>query len=97
MAKKMKFTDIEDCGGGRGLNIIHFNDIYSESCSLQTSSLATAEALWFGAGDNRMHIDRRGAAMLAVLLQGFADTGNFDIQPSSVDVAGYPSATDGDL
>jgi hypothetical protein len=41
----------------RGFEIIRFQDIYGEDCTLQESSLADRCAIWFGAGDNRMHLD----------------------------------------
>jgi hypothetical protein len=41
----------------RGFEVIRFQDIYGEDCTLQESSLADRCAIWFGAGDNRMHLD----------------------------------------
>jgi len=32
----------------RGFDIICFDDFYGEKCSLQKSSLATEDAIWFG-------------------------------------------------
>lgn len=35
----------------RGFAIADFKDMYGESCSLQKSSLATEDAIWFGVTD----------------------------------------------
>ena len=32
----------------RGFNIVKFTDRYGEKCTLQKSSLATEDAIWFG-------------------------------------------------
>jgi len=39
---------LKDAGGGRGLRAGKFKDIYGQECSVQTSSLATKEAIWLG-------------------------------------------------
>lgn len=36
---------------GRGFELIEFADLYGVKCSLQQSSLATEDALWFGPND----------------------------------------------
>ena len=38
----------------RGFEIIEFNDRYGERCTLQKSSLATEDAIWFGINDVRV-------------------------------------------
>jgi hypothetical protein len=35
----------------RGFDVIEFTDEYKNSCSLQKSSLATADCIWFGCND----------------------------------------------
>lgn len=35
----------------RGFDIAKFNDRYGDECSLQKSSLATEDAIWFGISD----------------------------------------------
>lgn len=35
----------------RGFSSIEFEDIYNSKCSIQKSSLATEEAIWFGIDD----------------------------------------------
>lgn len=35
----------------RGFSMFEFNDAYGERCSLQKSSLATEDAIWFGIHD----------------------------------------------
>ena len=39
---------LKDAGGGRGLMKGQFKDIFGQECSIQTSSLATAHAIWLG-------------------------------------------------
>lgn len=58
-----------------GFDVIRFKDLYNVSCSLQKSSLAARDAVWLGAGDERMHLDREMAADLIELLQKFVDDG----------------------
>lgn len=38
----------------RGFDIIEFTDKYGLKCSLQKSSLATEEAVWFGIHENKV-------------------------------------------
>lgn len=68
----------------RGFSFVEFTDLYGAECSLQKSSLATEDAIWFGvdingSGENlhrgRMHLSRVQVAELLPLLQHFADTG----------------------
>lgn len=73
---------VDDAGGGRGLLIAKFKDLYGVECSIQTSSLATEDALWLGQhhcgkcdAPTRMHLTRDMAAVLAVALKHFANTG----------------------
>ena len=35
----------------RGFRVIDFEDRYDQSCSIQKSSLATEDAIWFGVND----------------------------------------------
>ena len=41
---------------GRGFSIIEFIDRYDVKCSLQKSSLATEDAIWFGVDDTKFTI-----------------------------------------
>ena len=75
----MKFTHTP-----RGALISCFDDLNSQGCSLQQSSLATEEAIWLGCdtgthvGDDcyaRMHLSREQAGELATILARFAETG----------------------
>ena len=36
---------------GRNFDLIEFNDLYNGSCSIQKSSLANKDAIWFGIDD----------------------------------------------
>ena len=36
---------------GRGFDIITFDDLYNKHCSIQKSSLASADAIWIGIDD----------------------------------------------
>jgi len=40
----------------RGFNIEEFTDLYGEKCSIQESSLATEEAIWFGIDDPELTV-----------------------------------------
>ncbi|MBB1614508.1 hypothetical protein A9978_18895 [Pseudomonas sp. UMC65] len=44
----MKLTNSETC---RGFSLIEFKDRYGAKCSIQASSLASEEAIWFGLDD----------------------------------------------
>lgn len=35
----------------RGFALLNFTDLYGKKCSLQESSLATTDAIWFGVDD----------------------------------------------
>ncbi len=58
-----------------------FNDRYRNLCSLQNSSLAGENAVWFGvnepdtAGNTRMHLTQEMVQNLLPLLLHFAETG----------------------
>lgn len=60
---------------GRGFLRGEFSDLYGEKCSIQESSLATEDAIWLGADDNRMHLDRNMATNIVMHLQRFIETG----------------------
>lgn len=80
----------------RGFPRIEFNDIYGDRCSLQASSLATIQAIWFGINQGkidritnqvispRMHLSRDLVAALLPTLQHFVESG--DLLPP-----GHPS------
>lgn len=66
----------------RGFRVIVFKDLYESDCSLQKSSIATADCIWLGVNRNnqgvnseRMHLNRKQAKLLAKYLNHFADTG----------------------
>lgn len=60
-----------------GLDTIQFKDKYNENCSLQKSSLASCDAIWFGInGDNsRMHLTQKQVESLLPYLTTFVETG----------------------
>jgi hypothetical protein len=63
----------------RGFALITFTDSYGAECSLQKSSLATEDAVWFGVdGDvgERMHLTVEMVRALLPALTRFADTGD---------------------
>jgi hypothetical protein len=35
----------------RGFGYVEFNDVYNQKCSIQKSSLASEDAIWFGVDD----------------------------------------------
>ena len=40
----------------RGFSYHEFNDLYGTKCSLQKSSLATDDAIWFGCDDTKLTV-----------------------------------------
>lgn len=72
----------------RGFAIIEFKDQYLIDCSLQKSSLATADCVWLGVdgdtgstGHTRMHLTRTQVKRLLPHLQAFVDTGELYLPP----------------
>jgi len=68
----------------RGFEIIRFTDQYGKSCTLQQSSLPEYDipgtsAIWFGTGDDRMHIDLKLLKELLPHLQRWAEEGTFTL------------------
>jgi hypothetical protein len=70
----------------RGFARVEFDDLYGERCSIQKSSLATADAIWLGQNaptvDHvtgtamcRMHLSQDDVRWLLPMLQHFAETG----------------------
>jgi hypothetical protein len=68
----------------RGFRRADFIDLYNEQCSIQESSLATDDAIWFGCNEGthhldecmaRMHLNKEQVAALLPLLQHFVKTG----------------------
>ena len=68
----------------RGFSLLDFVDEYGQPCSIQMSSAAERECIWFGVGNKRMHLNRYEVLALIPLLQEFVETGNF--KSSSVDM-----------
>jgi hypothetical protein len=80
---------IEVKNNDRGFAIGEFKDLYDKDCSIQESSLATKAAIWLGCNEGthvkdvgreevclaRMHLDRKRARSLILLLQYFVDHG----------------------
>jgi hypothetical protein len=78
----------------RGFARYDFKDLYGEACSLQASSLATDEAIWFGCNEAkvhsttgqpiapRMHLNREQVAVLLPILKHFVMTGEVSDQPA---------------
>ena len=69
----------------RGFELIEFKDIYGSECSLQQSSIALCEkpgtgAIWFGVGDNRMHIDFKLLKELLPHLKRWEKYGSFQLR-----------------
>lgn len=67
----------------RGFAVYEFTDRYGQGCSLQKSSLASEDAIWFGVVTNmegervndRMHLTQDHVAELLSALKLFAATG----------------------
>jgi hypothetical protein len=60
----------------RGFYYIEFKDEYNNECSIQKSSLATKDCIWFGKDDKRMHLSRIHVLKLLPTLIKFIITGN---------------------
>lgn len=50
----------------RGFGIVEFTDFYGESCSIQKSSLADADCIWFGIDNAKPQIMARDAIRLGL-------------------------------
>lgn len=70
----------------RGFRVATFADLYGKECSIQESSLASPPALWLGCDTGshhhvtgqcsaRMHLDRKLARKLIVMLERFVEKG----------------------
>lgn len=60
----------------RGFTLIKFDDLYTQPCSLQKSSLATEDAIWVGVTEKRMHLSREQVKELLPYLIQFTETGD---------------------
>lgn len=60
----------------RGFALIKFVDLYGAECSLQKSSLATEDAIWFGcdAANPRLLVSGQGWQPIAMPVGYLADT-----------------------
>lgn len=66
----------------RGFKRVDFSDKYGTSCSIQNSSLATEDCIWFGVDHchecqhpTRMHLTQAMVKELLPLLEKFVKTG----------------------
>lgn len=79
---KVKIMKIDRLKTTRGFTYFSFNDRYDVPCSIQKSSLATEDAIWFGISDfknqifERMHLTQEQIKDLLPILQKFAETGD---------------------
>ena len=75
----------------RGFDLVTFKDRYDQPCSLQKSSIATEDCIWFGIHEQidlytkevvgpgqRMHLSQDQVKELLPLLQRFIDTGEIN-------------------
>jgi hypothetical protein len=67
----------------RGFPVQRFTDLYGSECSVQDSSLADCDAIWFGVDKDsdgrectRMHLTCEQVAELLPALQRFVATGS---------------------
>lgn len=79
----------------RGFQNLEFKDLYDIECSIQKSSYASEDAIWFGCDkaevdhvtgqslSPRMHLTREMVAELIPILQHFVDTGKVKIVRNS--------------
>lgn len=67
----------------RGFEIVEFEDMYNQRCSLQQSSIALYDqpgsgAIWLGRDGERMHLKDTQVKELVEMLQRWLDTGSFE-------------------
>lgn len=60
----------------RGFDLYEFTDLYGQTSSLQKSSLATENAIWFGIDGARMHLTSEMVEQMLPFLMRFAYTGD---------------------
>ena len=72
----------------RGFGLIEFTDDKGEKCSIQKSSLALKQAIWFGCDKFRMHLTRSEVKKLIPILQLFVDTGEI-MENKKIGSGGY--------
>lgn len=79
-----------------GFRLISFKDDYNNACSLQKSSSAKADKIWFGMDNQyghdgipygRMHLTRAQVAELLPVLQFFVETGELPTDNYETDIA----------
>lgn len=87
----------------RGFTRGEFKDTYGCECSIQQSSIATADCLWLGCDEilrapgfdpinSRMHLTREMAAELIPPLQHFVETGALEPSPKKRHIGTMRSA-----
>lgn len=59
----------------RGFAFVKFIDRYGFECSLQKSSLAEEDCIWFGVQENRMHLTQNLVKEILPFLNKFVETG----------------------
>jgi hypothetical protein len=65
-------TELKQYETSRGFQNIDFTDLYGKDCSLQISSLAGEDAIWFGCDKGgRMHLTHAMVVQLLPYLQNF--------------------------
>lgn len=69
----------------RGFQFVEFEDHNGQRCTLQQSSLALFEqpgmgAIWFGTGENRMHINLEQLKELIPHLEAWQENGDFTLK-----------------
>lgn len=97
---KIKFKNVKTA---RGFQNLDFKDLYGAECSIQKSSYASEDAIWFGCDkaevdhvtgqllSPRMHLTREMVSELIPILQYFADTGKVKV------VRNYKNKNIGDI
>lgn len=74
--KDAEGAQVEFGATGRGFSRGEFVDLYGVACSIQDSSLATMDAIWLGAHENRMHLSREHVTALMPYLTMFLGSGS---------------------
>jgi hypothetical protein len=80
--------DVANSKTDRGFRLNQFDDLYGVSCSLQESSLATGNAVWFGVSDVFPKILATDAIELGLIEAAPDHTGWIDFQiPEAVQIS----------
>lgn len=70
---------------GRGFDIIRFTDAQGVSCSLQKSSIATEDAVWFGCNNADPHTIENGVKKPIIMPHGYVGSDRMHLNVEQVE------------